>query len=299
MTPPEYERGWIRDDAAVAAITEILPYGDLSQTDLGQVPVEDLPAQVYLWDLARKVTGGLLPPRNQGKIGSCVAFGTVRAIEYTMCAEIVAGQPEQFQPLSTEVIYGGSRVEVGKGRLRNDGSIGAWAATFVRDWGVVARAQYGDLDLSTYSETTCRTMGKEGVPDTLETVARLHPVRQVTTVKDWKQAKIALANGYGIAVCSDQGFTMSRNKDGIADPSGTWNHCMCLCGYAVINNREYGRIDNSWGGSSHTGPVGPGSPGPEGFWADANRIQYMLSSGDCWIFSSVDGFLVKQIDWTL
>jgi len=106
MTPPEYERGWIRDDAAVAAITEALPYGDLSQTDLGQVPVEDLPAQVYLWDLARKVTGGLLPPRNQGKVGSCVAFGTARAIEYTMCAEIVAGQPEQFQPLAAEVIYG-------------------------------------------------------------------------------------------------------------------------------------------------------------------------------------------------
>ena len=41
--------------------------------------------------------------------------------------------------LSPEVIYGGSRVEIGGGRIRGDGSIGAWAARWVRDYGVVPR----------------------------------------------------------------------------------------------------------------------------------------------------------------
>jgi hypothetical protein len=142
LTCQDYPMGWVDSPEVVAAIADSLPFvfGD---TEAGQVT--DLPEQVFLWELARTVTGGLLSARNQGTVGSCVSFGTVRAIEYTMIAEIAAGQPEQFLELATEVVYGGSRVEVGKGVLRGDGSIGAWAATFVRDWGVLNRGVFGSM----------------------------------------------------------------------------------------------------------------------------------------------------------
>lgn len=296
LTCQDYPMGWVDSPEAVAAIADSLPFV-FADTEAGQVT--DLPEQVFLWELARTVTGGLLPARNQGTVGSCVSFGTVRAIEYTMIAEIAAGQPEQFLELATEVVYGGSRVEVGKGVLRGDGSIGAWAATFVRDWGVLNRGVFGSIDLRQYSASRCREWGKSGVPDELEPIAKVHPVKQITRVRTWLEAKKALAAGYGIALCSDQGFSMERNANGVAGPKGTWQHCMCLCGYGVIAGKEHGRIDNSWGPTAHTGPTGLGSPGTEGFWAEAKVVDYMLGKGDCWIFSNVDGFPVKRLDWVI
>jgi hypothetical protein len=293
----EHATGWIDSPEAVAAVAESLPFV-FADTEAGQVV--DLPEQVFLWELARKVTGGLLPARNQGQVGSCVAFGTVRAIEYTMVAEIASGQPEEFLELATEVVYAGSRVEVGRGKLASgDGSIGAWAATFVRDWGVLNRGIFGSVDLRQYLPTRCRQWGKSGVPDELEPIAKLHPVKQITRVQTWLEAKKALASGYGISLCSDQGFTMERNNRGVAGAKGRWAHCMCLSGYGVIDGKEHGRIDNSWGPFAHTGPTGLGNPGPEGFWAEAKVLEYMLGKGDCWIFSNVDGFPVKRIDWVI
>lgn len=92
---------------------------------------------------------------------------------------------------------------------------------------------------------------------------------------------------------------MRRDANGIAMTAGTWQHCMCLCGYVSISGREVGRIDNSWGASSHTGPVGPGDPGPEGFYASSSTIEAMLRSGDCWIFSNVEGFPTRKISWII
>jgi hypothetical protein len=295
----QYVPGWVDDKQAVDDIVATCVDADISSTPIGSTPIEELPASVYLWDLARKATGALLPPRNQGKVGSCVAFGTARAIEYTMCAEIVAGESEQYIPLATEPIYGGARVEVGGGSIRGDGAIGANAAAWVRDWGVLGREEYLGIDLREYSESRCREYGSKGVPLELEGIAKIHPVRAVTRVRTWVDAKKALSNGYGIALCSSQGFTMTRDANGIAMAAGTWQHCMCLCGYTTMTGREYGRIDNSWGASSHTGPVGPGSPGPEGFYASSSTIEAMLKSGDCWIFSNVEGFPQRKISWII
>jgi hypothetical protein len=265
--------------------------------------VEDIPDHVYLWDVARVVNGGLIPPRNQGQVGSCVSFGTARAVEYSMCAEIAVGEPESFMDLCTEVIYAGSRVEIGGGRLRGDGSVGAWAADWCRKYGILGRLEYktekATYDLRQYSEARCKSWGSTGVPNDLEPLAKVHPIRQTTQVKTWEEAKRMLASGYGIAVCSGQGFSMKRDANGVAKASGSWAHCMCLCGYHTEGGKEFGRIDNSWGASAHTGPTGWGNPGPEGFWAEASVISKMLAEKDSWAFSSVDGFPVKKLRWII
>lgn len=294
-----YTPGWIDDRDAVQEIVGTLAHPDVEDTVVGEVDSSALPERVHLWEIVRRVTGGLLPPRNQGRVGACVGFGAARAIEYTMCAEIAAGDPEQFHALAAEVIYAGARVEVGNRRIRGDGAIGANAARWCRDWGVLARGVYGSISVETYSESRARQWGDQGVPDDLEGLARLHPVRDVTRVTSWAGAKKALASGYAISLCSHQGFVMRRNSLGICEASGRWSHCMTLCGYDRIDGVEVGRIDNSWGPDAHSGPTGPGSPGPEGFWARANIIESMLSSGDCWIFGSVEGFKVRKISWLI
>lgn len=290
-------QGWVQDDAAVQAILGTLPEGErrFADTPAGKAvlgPDED----VYLWDYARKATGDRLPPRDQGSVGSCVSFGTAAAIEHLLCVQIVNGGGGEFRPLAQEVIYAGSRVEVGGGRLRGDGSIGAWAAQFVQQWGVVGRGQVGKYDLSAYSESRCRSWGNSGVPDDLEPVAKESPVKGVALVQSAAEAKKALRQGYPIAVCSDQGFSMTRGSDGFANPQGSWAHCMAIIGYTA-GPREGFYILNSWGPDAHRGPTGKGDPGTAGFWADYRVVDRMLSQGDSWAFSDAKGWPARRLDW--
>jgi len=290
----KYTPGWVNDPEAVAVIAGAQPLPFFSMTAANDREV--IPSEVYLWKAREKLTGQPWPARNQGQVGSCVSFGTAAAVEATLAAEVLAGEPESVRDICQEVIYAGSRVEVGGGRIRGDGSVGAWAAEFVKRWGVIDRAIYGAYDLTTYEEARCRAWGKTGVPDDLEPEVRKHPVQSITMVKTWDQAKQALASGYGIAVCSNQGFRMSRDAEGFARPSGSWAHCMSLLGYQT-GRREGGWICNSYGPNAHTGPVGAGNPPTCGFWADAATVDQMLQQGDSWAFSAVEGFPARRLNW--
>lgn len=291
--------GWQANPEAVKAIVDALPVKTFAATPAGMAQ-EDLPEAVYLWQAYSKIFGRGPPVKDQGAIGSCVSFGTNNAVCRSLAVQIVTkgGNAQEYRDFSEEVTYGGSRVEIGGGRLGNeDGSIGAWAAQFVQQWGMVSRETHGTHNLTQYSVSTCKTFGRLGVPAELEKIAKKYPVKSITQVKAWKDAKRALANGYAIAICSDQGFTMARDINGIARPSGQWMHCMALDGYALINGKEYGHIQNSWGGNAHTGPTGPGDPDTGGFWALSTVVNRMLAQNDSWAFSGVTGFPVQRLDW--
>src|SRR5258707_581129 len=76
--PPRFF-GWVNDPDAVKSVCEELGHPHFEKTDAFQSRY-DGPEDVFLWDAARKVTGNLLPPRDQGQVGCCVAFGTASAI---------------------------------------------------------------------------------------------------------------------------------------------------------------------------------------------------------------------------
>jgi hypothetical protein len=298
MPPEGVAFGWVNDPLAVEEVVSKLPYRTFADTPAYQMAADELPDHCYLWDFAKQVTGNLLPPANQGQIGSCVAMGTARAIEYTICAEIVNGQKEEFAKLVEEIIYGGSRVEIGGGRLGyGDGSIGAWAASFVKKYGILDRKVYGKYDFTKYSESRCKEYGRYGVPNDIEPEVKKHPVKETVLVTNTDQAMKALYQGWGIAVCSGQGFSMRRDSNGICRASGSWAHCMTISGWTTIDGKIYFRIDNSWGANAHTGPTGPGSPGPEGFYAASSVVNNMLSEKDSFAFSAVEGFPLRKIRW--
>lgn len=299
---PFWDFGWASEiappQASVFSQLQTYPTADL--TPACNVFDDSLPKQVFLWQVQQKVTGNQPPTKNQGNLGSCVSFGTNTAIERTMACQIfIDGKPEQFKFIVEEATYGGSRVEVGRGRIRGDGSVGAWAAEFVRRWGVLAREVILGHDLTTYSTARGKQWGDRGVPDELEPIARNHPVKETTLVRTWADAKKMLASGYGIAICSMQGFTMRRDSNGVCQPSGQWAHCMALDGYIVLDNgQEYGHIDNSWGPNAHTGPVGWGDPPTSGFWSASSVADRMLRAGDSWAFSALNGFPARKIQWS-
>lgn len=287
--------GWVDDQTLVGQVVEDLPIKSFADTPAFIAGAE--PESVYLWDAARKATGDVIPCRNQGSVGSCVAFGAACAAEHLMCVQIALLQrPEEFKDLAQEVIYGGSRVEIGGGRIRGDGSVGAWAAKWVREYGLVARGVYGSIDLSRYSEATCRAFGRSGVPDDLEQLARGRPVRSITQVRTATECRRALASGYPVTIASSQGFRMQRDSQGFCSPAGTWMHQMCVIGYRK-GSRPGFWIQNSWGAQAHTGPKGEGSPPDGGFWADEGVVHRMLGQGDSWAFADLDGFPARNIDW--
>lgn len=301
--PHSFGHGWVPDPDAVAEVVAAMPPAQrvFAQTPAGQV-TDPLPKSVYGWKAYVQLFGQPPPIKNQGKVGSCVGFGNTTAVERTLAAEIVRrkGTKEEWSRYAEEATYGGSRVEIGKGKIRGDGSVGAWAAQWVTQYGMVPRKQYPSTDLSQYDETRCRAWGSSGVPAEFETVAKQFPVKSFTQVKSWSEAKTALAQDYYIGICSNQGFTMQRDSRGVCKAQGTWGHCMCLDGYYVdTDGKEYGHITNSWGGEAMTGPVGWGEPNPDGFWADSNTVDRMAKQGDTWAYSGVTGFPARKVHWTV
>ena len=290
--------GWVDDKEAVENVVAQLPFKSFAETPAATVSLDAIPQRVALWEIAAKVLGQPLPARSQGDVGSCVSFGTASAVEATMLSEIYLGQLEEYKDIVQEAIYGGSRVEVGKGKLgRQDGSVGAWAAKWVREWGILPRGIVAGFDLTNYSIPLCRTWGAKGVPLDLETESKKHPVMETTPVTSWVQAKKCLAQGYGISICSSRGFTTKRDSEGVCAPRGVWEHCMCLLGYKTVGKKEYGWIKNSWG-KYLTGPIADGDPSDDGFWAAADVIdEDILRLGDSFAFSGVKGFVARQIDW--
>jgi hypothetical protein len=291
-------QGWIEDKDSVAQVVAGLAVKSFAGTEAGGVDEATLPDHIYSWQYWEKVTGAPIPNKDQGGVGDCTGFGNATAIETTMVMSIAHGKREGFKPICEEALYAGARIQIGRGQIRGDGAVGAWVAKYVNQWGITPREQIGTVDLTHYSEARARDWGRTGAPGAVLTAAKDHPVRDITQVLNWVECKKALASGYGVSLCSNQGFSMNRNANGVCQPKGQWAHCMAIIGYHTEAGKEYGFIMNSWGPKAFTGPTGWGNAPTGGFWAEASVIDRMLRQNDSWTFSDVRGFPAKKItDW--
>lgn len=250
--------------------------------------------QVCLWKAYEKVTKKPFEPHYQ-KIGDCVGQGFTLGAEVLSTFEIAAGQREEWRgKFSTEVTYAGSRIEVGKGKIKTgDGSSGAWAAEFLRTYGVVLRKSYGSIDLSNYDPDLARQWGhwrSSGVPTELESVAREHPIKTTARVTNWEEYCDAISNGYPVAICSNVGFDDTLDREGFLRRQGTWYHCMLGWGVDSKSSRQGGCIANSWGRNWLSGPQHKLGTPAGCFWADADVIDAMLKQGDSYALSGFIGF---------
>jgi hypothetical protein len=250
-----YAQGWVDDQPAVWETVRAIEATGVPAMFAAAAPgllTGDDDAPIFLWKAEEKILGKMLKSWNQKGVGACVGFGNGRAGQDVLLWEIAAGEPEEWPgaEISPEVIYGGSRVEVGGGRIGGDGSVGAWAAKWVKDWGLVPRGVYGSLDLTEYSESTCRKLGSQGIPSDVEDLAKIHPVTGIAMVKTGAEYWAALGGGKPVAICSNRGFTTTL-KRGFCSPSGTWNHCMEGRGrFTHPTKGKCAVIQNSWDGYS-------------------------------------------------
>lgn len=226
--------------------------------------------------------------------GDCVSHATRNSVDVTRSCEIIGGQKEEFVARgATEAIYG-SRGHGGEGMSCSG------AARFVHQTGgILLRKKYNKYDLSEYSAVG-GSWGRSGVPDDLVKEATKHQVKTISLINTVAQARDALANGYSISVCSNVGFSSRRDKYGIAKRSGSWGHAMAWIGMDdshEIHNETLFLVQNSWGmwnGGEKRLDQPDGS-----FWIRQSDAEDMLSQNGSWVFSDVNGFPPRKVDWTI
>lgn len=227
--------------------------------------------------------------------GDCVSHATRNGVDVTRCHEIIGGQREEFVARgATEAIYG-CRGHGGQGMSCSQ------AARFVnQSGGILLRQKYNGFDLSKYDSSIGTSWGSRGVPDEVITEAKKHQVKTISLINTIDQARDAIANGYAISVCSNSGFSSRRDKNGIAKRSGNWSHAMAWVGMDdshEIYNETLFLVQNSWG-------VWNGGEKrfdqPEGsFWIRESDAAEMLGANGSWVFSDVDGFPPRKVNWTI
>jgi hypothetical protein len=293
--------GWVKDEDAILQNLDEEKTLQFHNTPAGKAVLGD-DQDAFLWRAVRKAggfTNSQYPNVNQGPVGSCVGAGNKHAVDVLQAVQIVGGANLTWKPVSLEVIYAGSRVEIGGGRIRGDGSVGSWAAKWLQEGGVAPMEKVGGHDLTQYSPSRARAWGRSGVPDDLEVETRKHTVKSAAVVRSAADVKRAILQGYPVPICSDQGFTMERDRNGFCSPRGSWAHCMAVIGYRSDKNAFF--ILNSWGDNAHTGPVWPEDAPKAGFWCDWNTMDRIARQGDSFALSDVEGFPGRKLpdDWLI
>lgn len=256
---------------------------------------------VFLWRAEYELTGKLAGNISQRR-GVCVARGTRTACRdsyyHAICYGDLLGD---YIEIAFEPIYGGSRVNIGGGSLgRGDGSIGAWAAQWCHDFGLLKRGTYGGIDLTSEREDLAVSWGNPGVgvPTELQEASDSYvcDVHRADTVEDIRDG---IAAGYGCAFCSQTlwqnpsaGSNNRRDGDGMCRPAGSGGHCVAFRGVFVDRRGALCFVhQQSWGNDCPSGPNRIHTndhqeielpPGACGIFAE--DVERPLRTGEAWLF---------------
>lgn len=281
--------GWRNDPKAVEAVLATLPrplFGAATPHLVGNGAGKT----VLLYNYTRQVYGRDIILTQ--KRGVCVSKGWALGVDVIRSVGVLMGNNQQVNnTTASEPIYAGARIEIGKERSRGDGAVGAWAAKWVVDYGTLERGVYGKYDLSKEDDNIAVTWGApgRGCPPEIEQESRLHPVKDTSLITSYEEARDAIANFQPVMVCSDRGFSMSRDQDGFARPEGTWGHCMCFIAVDDGFKRPGLLCMNSWGPDWIGGAKRHDQPDGS-FWVDADVADRMLKEGDSFTATDVSGY---------
>lgn len=224
--------------------------------------------------------------------GDCVSHGTRNACDISRAVEIdIKGDREAWMARgATEAIYG-ARGHGGQGMSCSR------AAEFVsKNGGILVRRNYpGVADFSRYNGGLGAGWGAKGLPDRVIDAANDHQIKTVSLIQSIEEARDALANGYGLAVCSSYGFSNKRDSKGFAKKSGSWAHCMSFIACDDSGGDLSFLVQNSWGkwndgGHPEWGPIPDGS-----FLITSDIAEGMIKQNGTYAFSDFDGFPVQKL----
>jgi len=245
---------------------------------------------ILLYKAWSDLSGGIYPPYPAQQIGDCVSFGHAHAHDLLQCIEVFYGVKLVPAETDTEAIYGMSR-EVAGILGNSDGSYGAAAAKAMITWGLVSRKMLGND--GAYSGQRAKSWGRTGVPDKVKQLAKNYLLGGVARIANRQDAISALANGQPYSICSDQGFSMTRDAHGFCRPKGSWGHCMFVAGWRPPPLEGF-LICQSWGADTPDGPLDLDQPGFS-FWCPPKTMINILSQGDSWALSHAGEFVPRSL----
>lgn len=242
-----------------------------------------LDKNVFLYQNLQKEIGEIVPhyqgPAADGSPGEgdCVGQAAAMGVDVLAATDIhMLKESERFiAKASVEMLYAGSRIEIGRDGYPEGnpdkknwlqgrgGSHGEWVARFLKEYGVLHRIKYHkdgeeSIDLSGYHPDRSRKYRDQGVPDWLESVAREHPVVEITNVHSGQEALDAICAGQPVIMCSSYAFSDTRDKDGFAKMytgrfRPQWWHAMIATG-AILEGKRKGAVIQNSHGEWNSGP---------------------------------------------
>lgn len=303
------------DPAAVEAFFGSQPHATVRQAapELFAVDADDN-ADVDLCKIYEAATGKKWNSLNQNPRGFCVGFGNAKMA--TLAMAMMAHAREIDWPgadVAVEPVYGGMRFEIGAKKhgsnlhRSDDGGVGAWAAEWLLEYGVLLMKPYDGVDLSAYSMARCDQYGRSGVPDQIEDDAKLHPLTQAALANTGEECWRLIGQLHPLVHCSNQGFAMQRRKDGTCANTGRWAHCAGWSGrFTLPSGSRVLRYDNSWegeeNGSGYLGsPVtvegqnGPIALNGNQFLVPLEVVDYICRSGrETYALTGPKGFTMRR-----
>ena len=249
--------------------------------------------EIGLWQAAKAVNNGNHLPANQQTIGDCVSQGYGRGVDYLYCIKQAAGLVEGFvedqTEAETEFIYGSSR----KGHLSwRDGSNGIWAVNGLKRDGYKFRLG------KKYDGQLAKNYGYYGVKPDADSQSRV--LEDYALLEEPQDLANALLAGCPGPICSDQGFTETRNADGICQASGIWNHCMLVIGLYKVGGKWYFVILQSWGGISPKGPIPSVGFPSNAFGCHWDTMGRILKQKDSYALNGIRGWKpVENVSWVM
>lgn len=245
--------------------------------------------------------------------GDCVSHDTKNAALTTMCCDIVGGMPDEKTGriegapivsdlghrngvLSTEADYWWRG-------FGGDGWSCPVAANVVMKNGIWLRRDYTSecgVDLTTYSGHNAHAYGSRQPPAAFAEIGRQHVVYTATDVKGKDQLRDFIYAGYGISTCGGEGFSSTRDANGVSGRSGNWSHAMAIMGFDDrkciwdLYKEPLCLVQNSWN-RFNSGPrtiFGTTIQIPEGsFWTPWSNVR----NREFIAFGGVNGFAPRKI----
>jgi len=236
--------------------------------------------------------------------GDCVSHDDKNAKFYSHVCDIISGKPDEKTGVYegvVEVPEAGIKQGVFSTEVsywyrgyNGDGWMCQAAATVSTKFaGLVPRKNYPEvgIDLTKYSGSLAGKYGSRKPPQEVADALDNNLVYTATRLRSFEEIRDFLGNGYGVSSCGSEGFSSTRDENGVSARKGSWSHAMSYIGAddRPETHTKYGGplilLLNSWG-KFNSGPrkvMDSDIQIPEGsFWArwkDVIRRETIAYSG--------------------
>lgn len=284
---PVHLCGWVDNPEARTFIAATLPFPTFSIA-APQLVADDNSKDVFLYKAWKEVLKSY-PLYIAQAIGDCTSFGSGHALDLLQCVDIVLGKPIDFRETCTEAIYGLGR-EVAGMLGGGDGCFGVAVAKAISESGVITREKVGP-----YSGQRAKQWGgRGGVPSDIKAACSEFKGTVTTLITTLDELDAACVNGYPSAGGFGEGFSMTRDAEGVCRKSGRWGHEVMCGGKRTRNGRRQYLLVQSWGPGVPSGPTTDDQP-DFSFWISDTDMQGILSQRDWLTFGLFGGFVKKDL----